>query len=107
MNEYNLLIGMIAFVLGFAIAYWVKGIIVAQKVKAAERETSRTLEDAKRRSETLIKEAQLEVKDKLFKMKSEFDADTKETLNELKKRDQRLMQKEENIDRKIDQFERR
>jgi ribonuclease Y len=107
MNEYNLLIGMIAFVIGFAIAYWVKGIIVAQKVKAAERETSRILEDAKRRSETLIKEAKLEVKDKLFKMKSEFDADTKETQYELKEKEQRLIQKEENIDRKIDQFERR
>jgi ribonuclease Y len=107
MNEYNLLIGMIAFVLGFAIAYWVKGIIVAQKVKAAEKETSRILEDAKRRSETLIKEAQLEVKDKLFKMKSDFDADTKETKDELKEKEQRLIQKEENIDRKIDQFERR
>ncbi len=107
MNEYNLLIGMIAFVIGFAIAYWVKGVIVAQKVRAAERETSRILEDAKRRSETLIKEAQLEVKDKLFKMKSDFDADTKETKNELKEKEQRLIQKEENIDRKIDQFERR
>jgi len=107
MNEYNLLIGMIAFAIGFAIAYWVKGIIVAQKVKAAERETSRILEDAKRRSETLIKEAQLEVKDKLFKMKSDFDADTKETKHELKEKEQRLIQKEENIDRKIDQFERR
>jgi ribonuclease Y len=107
MNEYNLLIGMIAFVIGFAIAFWVKGKIVAQKVKAAEKETSRILEDAKRRSETLIKEAQLEVKDKLFKMKSDFDADTKETKHELKEKEQRLIQKEENIDRKIDQFERR
>ncbi|RLB13588.1 MAG: ribonuclease Y, partial [Deltaproteobacteria bacterium] len=107
MNEYNLLIGMIAFIIGFAIAYWVKEINLAQKVKTAERETSRILDDAKRRSETLIKEAQLEVKDKLFKMKSDFDADTKETINELKKKDQRLIQKEENIDRKIDQFERR
>jgi ribonucrease Y len=107
MNEYHLIIGMIAFGVGFAIAYWVKGIIVAQKVKAAERETSRILEDAKRRSETLIKEAQLEVKDKLFKMKSDFDAETKETKDELKEKEQRLIQKEENIDRKIEQFERK
>jgi ribonucrease Y len=107
MNEYYLIIGMTAFAVGFAIAYWVKGIIVAQKVKASERETSRILEDAKRRSETLIKEAQLEVKDKLFKMKSDFDADTKETKDELKEKEQRLIQKEENIDRKIEQFERK
>jgi ribonuclease Y len=107
MNEYNLMIIVIAFVIGFVIAYLVKGIIVAQKVKAAERETARILEDAKRRSETLIKEAQLEVKDRLFKMKSDFDADTKETRYELKNKERRLVQKEENIDRKTNQFEHR
>jgi len=107
MNEYILSIGMIAFVIGFAVAFWIKGLIVAQRVKAAEKETSRMLEDAKLRSETLIKEAQLEVKDRLFKMKTEFDAETKDTRLELKEREKRLMQKEENIDRKIDQFERR
>ncbi|MCG6972085.1 MAG: ribonuclease Y [Desulfobacterales bacterium] len=107
MNEYNLLIGIIAFIVGFAIAFWVKGLIVSQKVKAAEKETSRILEDAKRRSETLIKEAKLEVKDRLFKMKSEFDAETKDTRSELKNRERRLMQKEEHIDRKTEQFEQR
>ncbi len=107
MNEYNLLMGIIAFIVGFAIAFWVKGLILSQKVKAAERETSRMLEDAKRRSETLIKEAKLEVKDRLFKMKSEFDAETKDTRSELKNRERRLMQKEENIDRKTEQFEQR
>ena len=93
MNEYNLLIGLIAFIVGFAIAFWVKGIILSQKIKAADKETSRMLEDAKRRSETLIKEAKLEVKDRLFKMKSEFDAETKDTRSELKNREKRLMQK--------------
>ena len=107
MNEYNLLIGIIVFIVGFVIAFWIKGLIVSQKVKAAEKETSRILKDAKLRSETLIKEAKLDVKDRLFKMKSEFDAETKETRFELKRRERRLMQKEENIDRKAEQFERR
>ena len=107
MNEYNLLIGLFAFIVGFAIAFWVKGLIVSQKVKSAEKETSRILKDAKLRSETLIKEAKLDVKDRLFKMKSEFDAETKDTLSELKRREKRLIQKEENIDRKAEQFERR
>ena len=93
MNEYNLLIGLIAFIIGFAIAFWVKGLIVSQKVKAAEKETSRILKNAKLRSETLIKEAKLDVKDRLFKMKSEFDAETKDTRSELNNRERRLMQK--------------
>ena len=96
MNEYNLLIGMVAFVVGFAIAFWVKGLMVAQKVKAAEKETSRILKDAKLRSETLLKEANLEVKDKLFRIKSEFDTETKDTRSELKQKEKILMQKEEN-----------
>jgi ribonuclease Y len=40
-------------------------------------------------------------------MKSEFDNETKETRSELSKRENRLLQKEENIDKKIEQFEKR
>lgn len=107
MSDYDLIIGIICFVAGFGIAYWVKGMIVSQKIKAAEGEASRILDDANHKAETVLKEADLEVKDRLFKMKSEFDTETKETRSELKKRETRLMQKEENIDRKIEQFERR
>jgi len=107
MNEMNILLIIIGFGVGFSVAYWVKGKIISQKMKIAKEESSRLLEDAERKSETLLKEAQLEVKDRIFKMKSEFDAETKETRNELKKLEIRLIKKEENIDRKIDQFEQR
>ena len=73
----------------------------------AQAEASQVLADAKRRSETLLKEADLEVKDRLFKMKSEFDAETKETRSELRRLEKRLIHKEENIDRKIEQFDKR
>ena len=93
--------------LGCVIAYWVKGRIVSQKLKSAELEASRLLEEANRRSQTLIKEAKLEAKDRLLNMKSEFDAEIKEAQSELKKKERRLIQKEESVDRKIEQFERR
>ncbi len=107
MNDYQLIIGILLFAAGFAIAYWIKGKIVSQKLKVAEREASRILEDSERKAETVLKEADLEVKDRLFKMKSDFDTETKETRSELKKREMHLMQKEENIERKTEQFERR
>ena len=107
MNDYELIIGIVLFAAGFAIAYWIRGKIVSQKVKAAEREASRILEDSERKAETVLKEADLEVKDRLFKMKSDFDTETKETRSELKKREMHLIQKEENIDRKMEQFEKR
>ena len=107
MNDYELIIGIVLFAAGFAIAYWIRGKIVSQKVKTAEREASRILEDSERKAETVLKEADLEVKDRLFKMKSDFDTETKETRSELKKREMHLIQKEENIDRKMEQFEKR
>lgn len=105
MSSLDIILAIICFGVGFAIAFWIRGMIVSQKVKAAEAEASRLLEDSRRQSETLLKEADLEVKDRLFKMKSDFDAETKETRSELKKRETRLMQKEENVDRKIEQHE--
>ena len=103
----NILIGAACFGIGFLIAFWVKGRIITQKVKAADAEASRLLADAKRKADTVLREADLEVKDRLFKMKSDFDAETKETRSEQKKRESRLMQKEENIDRKVEQYERK
>jgi ribonuclease Y len=101
------MIGIGCFFAGLLIAYWVKGRSMTQKIKAAESEAARFTEDAEKKAETLLREADLEVKDKLFKLKSEFDADTRETRAELKKREARLMTKEENIDRKTEQLERR
>ncbi len=105
MSEYMIIYAIAAFVIGFAIAFFVKGRLEAQKIKDADLEADRITVDAKRRAETLLKEANLEAKDRLFKMKSEFDSETKETKKGLKKAEKRLDQKEENIDRKSEQID--
>jgi len=107
MNDYRIMIGIGCFFAGLLIAYWVKGRIMSQKIKAAEGEAVRFTEESRKKAETLLREADLEVKARLFKLKSEFDAETKDTRAELKNREARLMQKEENIDRKIEKIERR
>ena len=105
MNVYDILIGVLCFGIGFGIAVWIKGKMLSQKVKVAEEEAENIIRESNRRAETLLKEANLEVKDKLFRMKSEFDTETKETRSELKKREKRLLQKEEHIDTKAEQIE--
>ena len=107
MNDIIMIIGLICFGVGFGIAFWLKGRMLTEKTKTAEQEAAKILDEAARRSETLVKEADLEVKDKLFKMKTEFDAETKDTRTELKSREKWLIQKEENIDHKAEQCERR
>ncbi len=100
MNGYSLLMGIIGIGVGFAVACWFKGKIASQKLETAENDARRMVENAARQAETLLKEAHLEAKDKLFKMKSDFDAETMETRTELKKLEKRLIHKEENLDRK-------
>ncbi len=107
MYEYNILAGIIGLGAGFGFAYWLQTKIVSRKIKDAENEAGRIINDANRNSETFLKEASLEAKDKLFKMKNEFDIETKNTRAELQKREKRLTHKEENIDHKIEYFEKK
>jgi ribonuclease Y len=107
MNNYIILLIIASFGLGVLLAYWLKLNFAAVKVKAAKEEAARVIREAQQKSDSLLKEAELEAKDRLFKMKNEFDAETKETRSELSKRENRLLQKEENIEKKIDQYEKR
>ncbi|MDM8542314.1 ribonuclease Y [Desulfococcaceae bacterium HSG9] len=106
MSEY-LLTAMICFGLGSAVAYWFKGKKFEEKLNFTNGEAARIIKDAERRSDTLIKEAKLEIKDKFLKMKSDFDLDTKETRRELNKKEQRLLHKEEKVESKIELADRK
>lgn len=105
MNGYAIGLALIGFVVGFGLAFWFKMMVDRQKADAARTEADLIVQESKAKADALIKEASLEAKDRLLKMKSEFDNETKETRAELKKQEKRLFQKEENIDKKIELFE--
>ena len=107
MNQYHILGIVISFCVGGLIAFLIKGRMMTHRVKEAKAEADKEKKDAQRAAKTLLKEAKLEAKDRLFKMKSDFDRETKETRLEMKKREKRLLQKEEHIDQKVDLFEKR
>ncbi len=65
MIEHFIMLGLAAFGIGFIIAFWIKGKVIVQKVKAAEAEAHNLIEEAKRKSETLLKEANLEIKEQM------------------------------------------
>ena len=73
----------------------------------ARREAGRIVEDAKKSADARVKEANLEAKEKLLQMRSEFDKQAQQRRDEMKKSEQRLQQKEENIDRKTQQLDQR
>jgi ribonuclease Y len=103
----GILLGGAGLVAGFTVAFWARGKIVSQKLKAAEKAAAGILEEARSKAEAVLKSADVEVKETLFKMKSDFDQEVKENQAEIKKREMRLVQKEEGLDRKADQVEQR
>ena len=105
MNGFDIIIGLVAFGIGFLIAFYVKGRLVAEKERTAVNESRRIIEEANRKAESLLKEAKIEVKDRLLKIKADFEAETQEIRNELKQKELRLTQKEEHIDKKTEQLE--
>lgn len=105
MNVVTIISGLVCFCIGFLIAYVLKSRDISSKMEFAEEEAGKIIDDARRRAETLLKEANVEAKDRLFKMKTAFDTETNETRSELKKLDKRLNQKSEKLDRRHDIFE--
>ena len=65
------------------------------------------MEDAKRTGETIHKEAVVEAKEDIHKLRHELDKETRERRSELQRLERRLQQKEENLDRKIDSLEKK
>jgi ribonuclease Y len=107
MDIYYFLIAGVSIIIGWVAAIVMKGVLGTKKINDAENEATKIVQNAKNEADGLIKEAGIEAKDLLFKMKSEFEAEAKETRSELKKLERRLIQKEENIDRKAENLEQR
>jgi len=65
------------------------------------------LADANRDADSLKKEALLEAKDEIHKLRIETERELRERRNELQKQENRLLQKEENLDRKDETLDKR
>ena len=79
--EYTIVLSSVAVVLlGLGVVtFLVLKKKVTQKNLNIEEEQNRIIEDARRKADTLLKEARLEAKSRLLEMKSDFDAETEET----------------------------
>jgi len=91
----------------FFVGYVLRKYTARMKVKLAEERSKAIIEEAKNQAESRRREAQLEAKDLLLKMRSEFERESKERRRELGKFERRLSGREENLDRRIDILEKK
>lgn len=101
----NILYIIIAAVAGLAIGYIVRKTVGESKIKSAEEEAGRIMEEATRNTDAIRKEAILEAKDEAYKIRNEAEQEVKERRSELQRSEKRLIQKEESMDRKYEALE--
>jgi len=93
--------------LGAGIGYWTRKKTAEAQISSAEEASKKILEEAERSGQAKKKEALVEAKEEIHKLRVELDRDTKERRSELQRLERRLVQKEENLDRKIDSLEKK
>lgn len=97
----------IAAIAFFALGYFIRKLHAKSKVKNAEDKAKKMLESAKDEADRIRHGAELEAKDLLLKMRTEFEKETRDRRHELVTLEKRLIQKEENLDRKVDILDRK
>ncbi len=93
--------------IGGGVGYWMRRRTAEAQIGSAEEEAKKIVADAEAKGETKKKEALLEAKEDIHRLRQELDRDTRERRNELQRQERRIVQKEENLDRKLDTLEKK
>ncbi len=88
-----------------AVAYRKK--VYEDKIGSAEEKSREIIDEALKVAETKKREALLEAKEESLKTKNELEKETKERRNELQRYERRVLNKEENLDKKAEVLEKR
>lgn len=96
-----------ALIVGLTAGSFIQKKSTQARMGRAEEAANKILEDAKNRAEVLSKERISEAKDEVHRLRSECDADCKERRNEVTRLEKRVLQREEQIDKKMSSLEAR
>lgn len=100
-------IGLLAFggVGCIVLGYFLSRILKGGDLKKTEAELASLKEMAMREADAIKKEAELQAKDMLLKIRQEFESETKERRDEISKQEKRIDQKEENLEKRLNLLE--
>jgi ribonuclease Y len=102
----SVLVGTAALVVLALLVWWLVLRRQAKRVTArARRQAAKILEEAERAGDTKLREADIVAKEKLLQARSEFEKVSRERRSELEGLERRLGQKEDTLDKRLDQLD--
>ncbi len=97
----NIIIFLGVALVSVFLGYFYRRYIAEKKTGDAETKARQILEQAKKEAQDKHREAELEAKDLLYRMRQDFERQTQDRRQEISNLEKRLSQKEENIDRRL------
>lgn len=106
-NLWTILALGIGIIPGVIIGYWIRRRITEKQIESIREYSKKIINDAHKEAKNIKKEAMLRAKDTLYKMKLDFEKETREKKEQLQAHERRLFHKQESLDRRIEQYEKR
>ncbi len=103
----SLITTILGIILGFVFNSLLQRNRLTGQKREAEEQARLLVHSSEKEAGNLVKEAKLEAKDLLFQSKAEIEKKEKEKRSELQALEKRLLQREENLDRKVSSSDRR
>ena len=101
------IIAVVALIAGSLLTLLYRKNVTEKKIGTANVKAKEILDEAIKTAESKKREALLEGKEEALKQKSEWEKENKERRLEISRQEQRLQNKEENLDKKIESLEKR
>ncbi len=101
------LAAIIAAAIGVGAGYIYRKNAAEKKIGRAEEYAKNLLDDAMRKADEKKKETVLEAKEEVLKLKTELDREIRDRRTELQRNERRMIQREETLDKKLDNLEAR
>ena len=103
-----MIVGVLAgIIFGAFLGLWIRKRIIEKQFESIKSYQKKIINEAHRKAKTIKKEAMLRAKDTIYQMKLDFEKETKEKRGQLQAQERRLFHKEENLDKKVEQYENR
>ncbi len=97
----KVVIGLIAALGGLAVGYLIRHVLGSLKANAAEKRAQQSMSEAEREAKTIRKDGQIQAKAEVLQAREDFEKSTKKRRKELEAIEERVSQREVNLDRKM------
>ncbi|MGI5879761.1 MAG: ribonuclease Y [Syntrophomonadaceae bacterium] len=98
---------ILSLAVGITAGYYGRKLVAESRIRGAEEEALRIIEEAGKDAESKKKEILLEGKEEIHRNRQEAEKDIRERRRELDRVERRILQKEESLDKKADNMERK